>query len=303
MKKLKVSIGIPAYNEERNIKNVLKSILDQKEKSITIKEIIVASDGSTDNTVQFAKSIDDQRLKVIKYVGRRGKPTILNRLFKIFKGDVLVIVDADSILKDELVIESLVSKLHKDKSIGVITGNPQPLPAETFLESAINNYIYARNKVFDKYDIGKSAYTARGFLVYSKKFLKNFILPDEVINDDTYSYFYCLRNSYRALNEKGAVVRYRPAQTISEHIKQSTRHLAGGVQLYRYFGQEAVDKKFSLPKMALLRIMLYQLIRNPMGYILLKALNIYCFYLSRKQVEKFDNKWESISTSKNLYTR
>lgn len=48
MKKLSVSVGIPAYNEEQNIASLIFGILKQKVNNITLKEIIVISDGSTD---------------------------------------------------------------------------------------------------------------------------------------------------------------------------------------------------------------------------------------------------------------
>lgn len=298
--KLTVTIGVPAYNEEKNIKNVLLSICDQKSKKIELKEIIVLSDGSTDKTVKFAKSFNDKRIKVIEYTKRKGKPTVLNRLFKIFKGDVLVIIDADLILNDELTIEKLTSIFHNDKTVGIVTGDTKPLPAKKFLENAINNYISARNSLFDKYSIQNSAYTARGFIAYSRKFLNNFVLPEEILNDDAYSWFYCSRSNYKIHHEREAAIWYRSAQSVEDHINQSTRHLSGGVQLYKYFGKEIIDKGFKLPKMVLIRILLYQLLRNPIGYVFLKLLNTYCYYKSRKPIDKLDIKWESITTSKNL---
>lgn len=299
-RKLTVSIGIPSYNEEQNIRNLLLSVCNQNGNNMEIKEIIILSDGSKDKTVQLAKSVNDRRIKVIEYTKRKGKPTVLNRLFKIFKGDVLAIIDADLILNDELTIEKLTSIFRKDKTVGIVTGGVQPLPAKTFLESAINNYISARNSLFDKYSIQGSAYTARGFIAYSRKFLKNFTLPEEILNDDAYSYFYCLRNGYRVRYEKEAIAWYRSPQFIKDHINQSTRHLTGGIQLYKYFGQEMIKKGFKLPKMALIRILLYQLLRNPIGYVFLKALNIYCHFRSKSLMDKIDNKWGVIITSKNL---
>lgn len=298
--KLTVSIGIPAYNEEQNIRNLLLSVCNQNGNNMEIKEIIILSDGSKDKTVQLAKSVNDRRIKVIEYTKRKGKPTVLNRLFKIFKGDVLVIIDADLILNDELTIEKLTSIFHNDKTVGIVTGGTKPLPAKKFLEGAINNYISARNALFDKYSIQDSAYAARGFIAYSRKFLNNFVLPEEILNDDAYSWFYCSRSNYKVHHEREATIWYRSAQSVEDHINQSTRHLTGGVQLYKYFGKEIIDKGFRLPKMALIKIMLYQLLRNPIGYVFLKALNIYCHFRSKSLMDKIDNKWDVITTSKNL---
>ena len=54
----KITIGIPSYNEEKNIKNLLQSIIDQYNKFYILKEIII-SDDSNDKTPdiirEFAK--------------------------------------------------------------------------------------------------------------------------------------------------------------------------------------------------------------------------------------------------------
>ena len=52
---LLVSIGIMAYNEEKNISHLLDSILNQKLNSRLIKEIIVISSGSADQTNKIVK--------------------------------------------------------------------------------------------------------------------------------------------------------------------------------------------------------------------------------------------------------
>jgi len=49
-KKLKLSVIIPCKNEEENIRQCIKSVIDISE------EVIVADSGSTDNTMQIAKN-------------------------------------------------------------------------------------------------------------------------------------------------------------------------------------------------------------------------------------------------------
>ncbi|MGC8981459.1 MAG: glycosyltransferase family 2 protein [Minisyncoccia bacterium] len=48
-----ISCIIPAYNEEKRIKDVIEAIKNSK----LIDEIIVVSDGSTDNTYEMAKNV------------------------------------------------------------------------------------------------------------------------------------------------------------------------------------------------------------------------------------------------------
>ena len=52
---MKVGIIIPAYNEEKSIGNVLKSIEKVMKKNRISYEVIVIDDGSIDNTIEIAK--------------------------------------------------------------------------------------------------------------------------------------------------------------------------------------------------------------------------------------------------------
>ncbi len=79
---------IPAYNEEKTIGSVLAVL---KEASL-INQIIVVSDGSTDNTVEVAKSYDVQ---VVELRENRGKGGALQAGLDNTKADIVLFMDAD----------------------------------------------------------------------------------------------------------------------------------------------------------------------------------------------------------------
>ncbi|QQR64413.1 glycosyltransferase family 2 protein [Candidatus Roizmanbacteria bacterium] len=58
-------MGIPAFNEGRNIQNLLRSILIQTERSYRIDKIVLISDGSNDDTVWKARQVKNKRLQII----------------------------------------------------------------------------------------------------------------------------------------------------------------------------------------------------------------------------------------------
>ena len=68
-----ISIMISAYNEERYIEKKISNALaiDYPQDNM---QVIVISDGSSDRTLEIANSFDDERLKVIEVVDRKGKP-------------------------------------------------------------------------------------------------------------------------------------------------------------------------------------------------------------------------------------
>ena len=300
--KLTISIGTTAFNEEGNIRNFLNSVCGQKEKNIIIKEIIVISDGSTDNTVNVVKKYQDKRVKLITSLKRLGKPSRLNQLFRKFTGDLLVFFDSDVILKDTLVVERLVRKFKTDENLGLVSGNPMPLPARTFIEKAINNFLNNRERLKSAYNFKNSPYAVHGrTMAFSKKFINELNLPVDILGDDGFSYLSCKEKGYNFCYQKKAVVWFRSPQTVKDYINQATRFLAGTPQLYQYFGHDLVDQEYQVPKRIKVKMMLLQLKDNPLGYFILKLLHFYCLWKSKSYLKQFNIRWSSVRSSKQLY--
>jgi cellulose synthase/poly-beta-1,6-N-acetylglucosamine synthase-like glycosyltransferase len=99
---MKVSIGIPAYNEEKTIRATLHDLLNQKLVNVSIGEIIVIS-ASTDRTNEIVKGFSHLNVSLIIEPGRKGKAAAINRFIRIAKGDVCVLCNADLIMQDDVV--------------------------------------------------------------------------------------------------------------------------------------------------------------------------------------------------------
>ncbi|MBL7206175.1 MAG: glycosyltransferase family 2 protein [Candidatus Aenigmarchaeota archaeon] len=110
-----VSIIIPAYNEEKNIGKTLKAIFSSdypKDKM----EVMVVDDGSNDNTIDIAKSFD---VKVLKQ-NHNGKVGALNYGIKNASNELIITIDADTILKKDAVKKVLSP--FSDKNMGAVGG-------------------------------------------------------------------------------------------------------------------------------------------------------------------------------------
>ncbi|MBU0758649.1 MAG: glycosyltransferase family 2 protein [Nanoarchaeota archaeon] len=85
----KVSCIIPAYNEGKNIEEVLKAVLLHP----LIMEIIVVNDGSTDNTSTIVKKF--KKVKLIELPNNHGKAYAMLTGAKASKCSTIVFIDAD----------------------------------------------------------------------------------------------------------------------------------------------------------------------------------------------------------------
>jgi glycosyltransferase involved in cell wall biosynthesis len=88
---IKVSIIVPAYNEENTIEAVLSRLLKVCQ-SLPSCEIIVIDDGSTDSTAEKVERFSSVRLVRQK---NQGKGAALRTGLNVSDGDIIVIQDAD----------------------------------------------------------------------------------------------------------------------------------------------------------------------------------------------------------------
>lgn len=100
---------IPAYNEEKNIGHVLSVLTDVA----LIKKVIVVSDGSTDDTVNVAKSYG---VEIIELKENRGKGGALKAGLDNFQADVVLFLDADLLGLTEKHVLNLVEPVINDEA-------------------------------------------------------------------------------------------------------------------------------------------------------------------------------------------
>ncbi len=113
-----VSVIVPAYNEEKAIGKTIESLLRL---SYPNKEIIIVDDGSSDRTLEVAKSHAKGDLMKVIAKPNGGKWDALNAGIRQAKGEFVVCIDADTLL-DQNAIQHLV-KHFRDPKIGAVAGN------------------------------------------------------------------------------------------------------------------------------------------------------------------------------------
>ena len=87
----KISIIIPAYNEERTVAEIVKKVKAAPVWSLE-KEIIVVDNNSKDKTLEIAQSIPDIKVFLEK---EKGKGAAVKKGIREATGDILLIQDAD----------------------------------------------------------------------------------------------------------------------------------------------------------------------------------------------------------------
>jgi glycosyltransferase involved in cell wall biosynthesis len=88
-----VSVGISFFNSGDSLLDSVRSIFAQ---TYSNWELILVDDGSTDNSIEVAASIDDPRVRFLPPDGKnRRLPARLNQITRAAKGDYIARMDAD----------------------------------------------------------------------------------------------------------------------------------------------------------------------------------------------------------------
>ncbi|MGI0087178.1 MAG: glycosyltransferase [Nitrosotalea sp.] len=87
-----LSVIIAAYNEEKRLPITIEKLKEELEKRKIDYELIVASDGSTDNTVEVAKKLGANS---VRYKQNKGFTTALRYGFNFASGEVILNLAAD----------------------------------------------------------------------------------------------------------------------------------------------------------------------------------------------------------------
>jgi glycosyltransferase involved in cell wall biosynthesis len=91
---IKLSIIIPAYNEEKTIKEIIKKIHSSK-KNQNEYEILIVDDCSTDKTSSILKECSNLYSKLITNKKNMGKGYSIREGMRIASGDYIIFQDAD----------------------------------------------------------------------------------------------------------------------------------------------------------------------------------------------------------------
>ncbi|WP_028274608.1 glycosyltransferase family 2 protein [Atopococcus tabaci] len=117
----RISVIIPARNEENNLPRLLESLENQTHQPF---EVMVADDGSTDRTAETAERFGAKVVSVQKETGWRGKTAACFQGAQAASGEWLVFMDADTWLKDADALSKAASSFQYQGAKGLFSVQP-----------------------------------------------------------------------------------------------------------------------------------------------------------------------------------
>ncbi len=224
-----VSVVIVAYNEARNLPRKLKSLLASRGAEQVV-EVVVASDGSTDQTVEVVREFEDKRVRVEAFTQRRGKAAVLNEVVPECRGEIVVLTDA----RQELAAEALAALLENfaDERVGVVSGELvfRGEQDTTTTSSGVGAY-WTYEKFIRKCEARfRSVPGATGaFYAIRRRLFRP--IPENTILDDVVIPLQAVEQGYWCVFEPRAVVYDRPSTSTRQEAVRKRRTIAGAAQL------------------------------------------------------------------------
>lgn len=298
-----VTIGAAALNEEANIVQSVTALLKQTGDNFELKEIIIASDGSTDNTVALLKALNDPRIKILDFKERKGQ---LNRMVDVinsFDSDYLVFTDADIVFETTSVVAKLVSALG-EQDVAMACGRAKPLEGKTFVERAIRNTHLAYEDWAAKVRGGDNLFNVHGcILSFRREFIKTVVFPKEVTVADMFCYYTCKARGLKFKYVPGAIALIRVSDNIKDHLKQAKRYMSTGVNVEKYFSKELVAYELYVPKILKYTSFLKAFLKDPIPCMFIMLVNKYAYIKVTRQKKDVTSMWELATSSKKEITQ
>ncbi|GAB5409023.1 MAG: glycosyltransferase family 2 protein [Balneolaceae bacterium] len=221
-----ISLIVPAFNEEGWIRNKIENSFELEYPSEKI-EIIVVSDGSSDQTASIVSEYGD-RIVHIHSPERKGKIDAMDRASLIANNDILIFTDANTDLNKSCILN--IAR-HFDKSdVGMVAGEKKVLATKEG-ESASGEGLYWKYESWLKSldsDVA-SVIGAAGelFAIRSNLYER---LPNDTLLDDFMLSTRVLEKSFRIVYEPKALAIEYGSASYKEEWKRKVRICAGGIQ-------------------------------------------------------------------------
>jgi cellulose synthase/poly-beta-1,6-N-acetylglucosamine synthase-like glycosyltransferase len=282
---MKVSIGIPVFNEEKNIDNLL-NILHKTKFKFDLKEILVVCSGCTDNSVSIVKKFVRkwEKIKFIIEKNRKGKFSAINKILKYSKSDIILFIDADTIPKGDTL--NILIESFKGERVGVVTGKAIPIQSKRTIIGRLQNFLYEiHHEVSFSFPKMGNIYAIRNGIIEK--------IPTKIINDDIYIPLK-ISQTYSIVYKPKAEIIMNEYYDFKSYMKVRRRIAQGNIQL------SILGLNPYAPFRLLLKLAIKKILKEPSKFFymfLASVIETYSYVMAFYDVKrgKIDYKWEKIN--------
>jgi len=225
-----VSIVMAVHNEAETLPRKLRNLWEINYPPDRC-EIIVVSDGSTDETNRILAAESHDRLRALLLPQHQGKASALNRGIQAAKGEILVFTDARPLVEPSAV-RHLVANF-ADPAVGCVSGDISL--EEPNIGTSVNGLgVYWKMETFiRRWEGATGSLVGAAGCLYAVRRELVVPLPPETILDDVYLPLNVARQGARVVFEPGAQGCDRAQVDRKREFRRKVRTLTGNYQLLK----------------------------------------------------------------------
>jgi cellulose synthase/poly-beta-1,6-N-acetylglucosamine synthase-like glycosyltransferase len=224
-----ISIIIPVRNGASWIGAKLQSLLSSDYPAELI-EILVVSDGSTDDTNEIVRHYGDSRVRLLP-LAPGGKAMAVTKALQQVTSPIVVLTDVRQVF-DPAALQSLVA-CFAEPAVGVVTGELVIRAGSTFEE--YNTGLYWRYEKWIRRNLNRiDAMLGATGSIYAMRREFTAAIPSDILLDDVYLPFIAAAKGARIYFEEKAKAWDSPTSLRSE-FRRKVRTQAGVYQIVRHF--------------------------------------------------------------------
>ena len=221
-----VSVILCAHNEEACIGRKITNLLAQDYPADQL-QILIASDGSDDNTDAIIQSFQDPRLVFYRSSERVGKPTNIGRLAAMATGEILVFADARQMFRPDA-LRQLVAPF-ADPTVGCVSGSLQLEEGQNAISCGSGLYRKYEEWIREREGRYYSMLGAAGAIYAARRASFLAPAPDTILDDFVIPLHY-LASGYRTVFAPDAVAVDHSPGSPKDEFTRKARTLAGNYQ-------------------------------------------------------------------------
>jgi cellulose synthase/poly-beta-1,6-N-acetylglucosamine synthase-like glycosyltransferase len=221
-----VSMLIAAHDEEAVIGSRIGNALAMNYPPEKL-EVVVASDGSTDETAEVARRFANHRVRVLDFAQRRGKSATLNAAFGALRGDLVLLSDANTECDPDAA--DRIVRWFGDPKVGAVCGRLVLRDPETGRNA---DGLYWRYETFLKQCEGRlgALLGANGGLYAIRRELLEPIPDQTIVDDFVIPLLAVVRTGCSIVFDPDAVAWEETAPGLAPEFRRRARIGAGGFQ-------------------------------------------------------------------------
>jgi cellulose synthase/poly-beta-1,6-N-acetylglucosamine synthase-like glycosyltransferase/peptidoglycan/xylan/chitin deacetylase (PgdA/CDA1 family) len=222
-----VSVIVPAYNEAANIAGTVRSLLAN---DYPLLEVIVVDDGSSDDTAGIVQRLALPHVRVIRQ-RNAGKPAALNTGVRYARGDILILVDGDTVFEPEAV-GRLIQPL-RDPGVGAVSGNTKVANRGGLLGRWQHlEYVIGFNLDRRMFDVGRCMPTVPGAIGAFRRAAVRDVggVSQDTLAEDTDFTMAVIRAGWRVVYQPSAVAWTEAPASLRQLWRQRYRWCYGTMQ-------------------------------------------------------------------------